>query len=471
MGKEILYAENLVTDRSYGQNLDYISFSLNRGEAFGMTALNGDGLTTLADVLTGRLQPSGGRIFIDGQQVTIDSRAKAEQLGIWEIRENGSLLPRMSAAENLSLPPSVSGRSLIRSPKKNEKTAREILEHYGVRCDPEMTVQKLSYLQRTELLICRALLRKARILICSEAGAGFSEKDQKEFEEFLERVREEGTALLLMNSDARTTLRFAGRVAVMRGGMICYYREDGKARYQEILRHMVFWRKPLNIPPSDTKKQKNEMLLQQIRPRKKGNKEITLALQGGSTSGLLWNLKDGEDTVYRMFSGLLPARGTVSENGRRRRFSSWRRENAAGIVCLRKQFWSEGLYENMTVAENIALRTFRRFGYRGGVINANILRLALEEFCGAHEIDPGCLSRSPRHLDWEFRNKIVLLGLLFEPPKLLVLDHPFYAIDEETKQNLLHCIERLKNCGTAVLWCSSEETMLHDFCDTVSQAL
>lgn len=471
MEKELLYVENLVTNRSFGQNLDYISFPLNRGEIFGITALNGDGLSTLADVLTGRLKPSGGRVFVDGEEVSVYSPERAARLGIQEIREGDALIPHMSVAENLSMLRPVSGGRLIRRPRKNEEVAREFLERYGVRCSPEVMAQKLTYLQRTEILICRALLSGARILICSEAGAGFSERDQQEFQRFLRDVCGEGVSLIFMNSDAKLTLRFAGRIAVMRSGMLCYQRKKEEADYSEILRHMRSLRRPLSISSPDAAWRENEMALQNCRVGGTDGRAISLKLQGGKSSGLLWNLKGGEDAVYRMFSGTMPVRGTVTEGGRQVRFSRWRRENAGNIYCLRKRFWSDGLYQNMTVGENISLRTFRRFGYRGGVLNPSMIRLALEEFCISHEIDPDCLGRSPRHLDWELRNKIVLLGVMFAPPRLLVLDNPLYAIDEDTKHNLLHSIEHLKSGNTAILWCASEKNMLCDFCETVTQAL
>lgn len=56
MREEALYVENLITEQSDRQNLDRVSFSLFHGEILGITGLNGSGLSTLSDVLTGRIR-------------------------------------------------------------------------------------------------------------------------------------------------------------------------------------------------------------------------------------------------------------------------------------------------------------------------------------------------------------------------------------------------------------------------------
>lgn len=60
MREEALYVENLITEQSDRQNLDRVSFSLFHGEILGITGLNGSGLSTLSDVLTGRIPLRSG---------------------------------------------------------------------------------------------------------------------------------------------------------------------------------------------------------------------------------------------------------------------------------------------------------------------------------------------------------------------------------------------------------------------------
>ena len=59
----------------------------------------------------------------------------------------------------------------------------------------------------------------------------------------------------------------------------------------------------------------------------------------------------------------------------------------------------------------------------------------------------------------ELRNQIVLWGVLFSPPKLLVLDCPMYGMDEQIRQSFLVCLKKLKAAGTAILWSDNSETL------------
>jgi ABC-type Mn2+/Zn2+ transport system ATPase subunit len=70
-------------------------------------------------------------------------------------------------------------------------------------------------------------------------------------------------------------------------------------------------------------------------------------------------------------------------------------------------------------------------------------------------------------MEHSIRNRLVFYQLLYEPPEILVLDSPLYAMDEEMKRILLDCIQILKGHGTAILMCDANEQMLRLYCDQV----
>ena len=109
-----------------------------------------------------------------------------------------------------------------------------------------------------------------------------------------------------------------------------------------------------------------------------------------------------------------------------------------------------------------------RFRERGDVINRRMLRLALRDFAAEMGFDPEGLDVYPRHLSNRMRNQLVLLRVMFAPVGLLVLDYPFYTIDEQIKAELLHCIAVLRARGTAVLWSSNDRSVLQDNCESVT---
>lgn len=471
MGKELLYFENVTTDGWRGHKLDHVTFAVEEGETYGIVALNGNGLIETARVLLGRTFPSSGKIFINGKEAAVDSPEKAMTYGIAEISESTGLVPYMSAAENLSISREISGQEILRSPKRNYKRMDSVIKKYNLSFEPYMVAQRLTYLQRTQLLICRALLRGANLLICSELGAGFSNSDIDEFKSFLGKIRDEKISLLILNSDIKTTICFSDRIAVMRNGMLCYSRKSNEALYDDVLKHMHCENEPINTVSLEKKWGANEFSFENCGIKGVDSADITMSLKGGRVQGFFINNKDREEEIHNVFSGITAVKGRVWENRKKMSFSRWMRNNSGNVYCIGRNFVSSALYENLTVADNIALRTFGKFNSRGGLLNKKMLNLALKDFCISHGVPLECLSKKPRHLDRSLRDRLVLLGVMFYPPKLLVLNNPLYAADEEVKHNLLYCINSIKECNTAVLWCSSEDAVLYDYCDDVIKAL
>ena len=103
MKEEILYLENLVTNQTAGQNLEYVSLALNRGEILGITGSGDSGATALADVLLGRLNLSGGTLCLEGRNIVCDSPARAREYGIYGISYGSATISGMSVSENMNV--------------------------------------------------------------------------------------------------------------------------------------------------------------------------------------------------------------------------------------------------------------------------------------------------------------------------------------------------------------------------------
>ena len=191
MREEALYAENLITEQANQQNLDRVTFSLSNGEIFGITGLNGSGLSTLSDVLTGRIPLSGGAIYVRGTQVRLGSQEQANAVGIYGVRHSMSIIPTLSLSENLNVLGRNSLRRFIINPRLNADTTRTILEYYRLGGSPEEKAGHLSSGQCAQLSICRAILCGAQILVCQEMGEGFNENEEQEFGRFLRQLRDE----------------------------------------------------------------------------------------------------------------------------------------------------------------------------------------------------------------------------------------------------------------------------------------
>lgn len=457
MRDEILYVENLTTALPSQQNIDHVSFLLERGKVLGVTGLHGSGLSTLAAALCGNARVRSGTIYLDGQPAVFHSRADANHLGIFEIRHSLATIPTLSVSENLMVLHRFAWRDFFIRKRSNLNTTRAVFERYGIGGSPEGSPSGLTKGQQTQMSICRAMLCGARVLVCQEIGEGFSPEELAEFHQFLRQICQEGMAVILVNSDARKVLRFADHVAVMRDGIFCYFREAGEASLDKLSRCMA-----VEQPPEasvGTERRRKLLSFQEVYLPKFGGRFITTDIYTGVITGLYWQSCTHGDLISQMFTGRQKGMGTVTENGVSLPFSQWLQRNRRQTLCFGIRFWERLLNTNLTVAENLLLRTYYRYNDRLGILNRSMLSLALQEFSSAHGIDPSCFWKHPRTLPPELRNQIVLWGVLFSPPKLLVLDCPMYGMDEQIRQSFLVCLKKLKAAGTAILWSDNSETL------------
>ena len=464
MNREILYLEHLVTTQTSGQNLEYISLSLREGEILGVTGVSESGMAVLADVLCGRVIPSAGAIYLDGNRVRYASTAEARRLGIYEITYQAAVVSDMTAAENLAVLRGDSGWNRVLHKRQLHEVTCAIFDQYGIAGAPQEKARYLNGEQRLELSVCRALLCGARVLVCREAGEGLTQSELEGFARFLRQLSREGMSIIVFNSDVQKALRYSDRIAVMRGGMVCWEQQSANVTVADIYRRIR-----LSIPQVSTGRlQVRPPLLvglRDIRLLKSEMGGLTADLHAGRTTGVLCRGIEGRGTVYRMFSGSEPVSGCVTQNARREPFKVWRRRHARTMHCLRSRFWEDGVFDNLTAAENIVFRSLHRFNDRLGVMNLRILQLALRDFAAENGFDPEGLHVYPRHLSAEMRNQLVLLRVRFAPPQLLVLDYPFYTIDEQIKSDLLQCVGKLREKGTAVLWSSNDVPTLQTNCE------
>ncbi len=199
MDQELLYFQNVTTADPGVQNLQYVSFYLKKGETLGVTGLNGGGMSCLADVLCGKIQPISGGIYIDNEKKIISSEEDARKLGIHEISSFHSIIPTLTAAENLFLPDPMEGKVFISKHYYAVKT-RDFLEEYDLQIDGEALAGGLSYANRLEIAICRAVVRGARIIICHDLGAGFTENEITACRELIRKICNLGISVILFNS-------------------------------------------------------------------------------------------------------------------------------------------------------------------------------------------------------------------------------------------------------------------------------
>jgi len=201
------------------QALDEISLVLEEGEILALVGGNGAGKTTLLNLISGIIRPSHGKIVFKGENIVSFSPERIVTLGIIQVPEGRHLFGPLTVRENLEL------GAYRRRGKQNKKNISEDF-NYILQLFPVLEkrlnqrAETLSGGEQQMLAIGRGLMGKPVLLLLDEPSLGLAPLVVQEIISIIERLRKEGTTILLVEQNARAALRISDRAYVLKTGKI-----------------------------------------------------------------------------------------------------------------------------------------------------------------------------------------------------------------------------------------------------------
>jgi ABC-2 type transport system ATP-binding protein len=204
--------------KRYGQSgseaVKGIDFRVRQGEIFGLLGPNGAGKTTTIGVITTRVRPTGGRVLVDGLDVTTDQVAVKLRLAIVPQRPN--LDRSLSALENLTFHAAYFGFSR----RARRERALELLERVGLKGRENDRVDQYSGGMAQRLIIARALIHRPQILILDEPTTGLDPQSRLFLWDTMRELQAQGTTLILTTHDMAEADQLCERIAIVDHGEV-----------------------------------------------------------------------------------------------------------------------------------------------------------------------------------------------------------------------------------------------------------
>ena len=193
---------------------------IERGEVFGLIGHSGAGKSTLLRLINRLEEPSGGRILIDGEDVTaLDAtglRRFRQRVGM--IFQHFNLLSSKTVAENIALPLQLAG-SYTRG--QIDSRVAQLLERVGLGQHAKKYPAQLSGGQKQRVGIARALATKPKVLLCDEATSALDPQTTASVLQLLAEInRELKLTIVLITHEMDVIRRVCDHVAVMDAGVI-----------------------------------------------------------------------------------------------------------------------------------------------------------------------------------------------------------------------------------------------------------
>lgn len=198
--------------------LKHISMHVDPGEIVTIIGANGAGKTTLLSTISGLLKVASGEMVFQGKEITGLAPSKIPALGCVMVPEGRQVFATMSVEENLIL-----GGHVIQ--KQGKKVVSELLDHqyqlFPILKERRMQLAgTLSGGEQQMLAMGRALMSKPSLVMMDEPSTGLAPLIVKEIFEIIERLRDEGNTVLLVEQNARAALSIADRGYVLETGKV-----------------------------------------------------------------------------------------------------------------------------------------------------------------------------------------------------------------------------------------------------------
>jgi branched-chain amino acid transport system ATP-binding protein len=226
MTRPLLEARGL--GRRFGgvQALSALSFTIGRGEVYGLIGPNGAGKTTLFNLLTGIYAPDAGGFVFDGRPLSGLKPHQVAVAGIARTFQNIRLFANLSALENVMIgrhartSAGVLGAVLRNRATRTEEAAierraLELLDYVGIAARANDAAGSLPYGDQRRLEIARALATEPKLLALDEPAAGMNASETLALRKLIERIRADGITLLLIEHDMKLVMGVSDRVLVL----------------------------------------------------------------------------------------------------------------------------------------------------------------------------------------------------------------------------------------------------------------
>lgn len=210
--------------------VDDFSITIEKGQLYGLIGPNGAGKTTIFNLLTGVYKPDGGRILLDGKDITGHKAIQINQAGIARTFQNIRLFKELSVLDNVKVGlhnhhkySTLSG--ILRLPsyykveKEMDERAMELLKVFDLDKEFDYKASNLPYGKQRKLEIARALATEPKLLLLDEPAAGMNPNETAELMKTIRFVREHfDMTVLLIEHDMKLVSGICERLTVLNFG-------------------------------------------------------------------------------------------------------------------------------------------------------------------------------------------------------------------------------------------------------------
>ncbi|MEY9964860.1 ribose transport system ATP-binding protein [Streptacidiphilus sp. MAP12-16] len=455
----VLSAERLVKTFPGVRALDGATLTLRAGSVHALLGENGAGKSTLIKILTGFHRPDSGNLAVDGAGVALHSATDAVRAGIAVVHQERNLIPEFSVAENITLRQVPATRGLVDRDAVRTR-AQRCLDLLGLDLDLDAPVKSLSVAQMQLVEIAKALSTDSRVLLLDEPTSALTLAEADRLFDIVRRLRDQGTAVLLVSHKLEEVFAVCDTVTVLRDGAsvleaapLAEHTRDDVIALMVGRAHDAARLAPRPIPADGPPALELDRVC-----TASGHRDISLSVRRGEIVGLYGLVGAGRTELAKALLGLdRVLSGEIRVHGSVARIRDVRQAlNTYRIGYVPENRKEEGVFLDQTLTTNIAVTVWTRIRRALGYVPRRRERELAVEYTQRLGIRSSGPDQLAGNLSGGNQQKVSLAKWLAARTEILIIDEPTVGIDVRTKAAFHQLIWQLAADGLAILLITSD---------------
>lgn len=467
----MLRAEQITKTFGNTKVLHGIDFSLEKGSIHALTGENGAGKSTLMKIIAGVHKPDSGTLELNGAPLSLSSPLDALHKGISTVFQEFTLIPNLSVAENIFLGREPRTAMGALDYPTAEKKAREILARVGLEFDPKTLVKNLTVAQQQAVEIAKGISADADIFIFDEPSAALNAADVVRLQQLIFELRDAGKAIIYISHRLREIFEMCDTVTVMKDGRHVVTKPTAGMTERDLVAYMVGRELVDFFPPRSEVSADSALAIRSLKVTK-DSPDVHFELKRGEILGVAGLEGQGQREIARAIVGLEVAAHTEIQKYAQGTHTPSSVDPArgieamiqAGIGFIPEDRKSEGLFLDLSIADNIALGT--QIGRSLGSLLANT-RETVANLVRDMKIGTGNSKAIVKSLSGGNQQKALIGRWLASGVDIIVIEEPTRGVDVGAKAEIYRLLRDFVAQGGALLVLSRELLELIGLCDRI----
>ena len=447
---------------------DNVSLEFNSGKIYALLGENGAGKSTLVKILSGVIIPDEGKIYLNENNLKLNSPLDAKKNDIGMVFQHFNLFETLSVFENL----------IIDSDEQRESLREKIdtiMKKYNFSIDLDIPVLNLSAGQKQKVEIIRCLIRSPKVLIMDEPTSVLTEQETSELFLSLKKFSEEGILIIYITHKLKEVMQLCDEVAVMRRGKLVSVSEIKNEDIESLANKMV----GQNLKTIKKKKAKtsSDQLIKITNlnftsedPFETNLMDVNFSVNRGECLGIAGISGNGQSELFQVLSGeIISEKNSIKFNNNYIGDLNPQERREYLMAFSPEDRLEQAAIPQMKIFENVALNNFKSSNFfNNGLINENKIKEHSKKIISDFNVNTDNIELKSQFLSGGNLQKLIIGRELITSPDLLICFNPTWGLDVGAINYIHETLIKINEQNKSIILISTDTDELLKLSDKIS---